>query len=278
MSRRDCQALDEPPAEAEAEARAELLPPLLALQLLPDAALPPPPPPADAPPPPAAAPPLPPLGAPAHLSRLAVLHLQQQRLTALPASAGALGALTGLRTLDCRRNKLESLPEAVGALVALETLLVRRWPAPPHALSCRAPLRVEPPALLAAARRFRPPAQVDRNALEALPSSLGGLSRLHTLSATHNQLAALPASWRALGALRSLRLQANPLEKAQLTQLAECTKLRLNREPVVAEGAGDVGVEDALCTASIDEAQAQALREALLAGTVTSNGVDSPVS
>ena len=119
---------------------------------------------------------------------------------------------------------------------------------------------------------------MDRNALEALPSSLGGLSRLHTLSATHNQLAALPASWRALGALRSLRLQANPLEKAQLTQLAECTKLRLNREPVVAEGAGDVGVEDALCTASIDEAQAQALREALLAGTVTSNGVDSPVS
>ena len=231
-------------AEAEAELKgveAELLPLLLELRLLPDAAGPlpgaapldtlsldalsldapgPPPPQTTLPSPPS--PPPPPLGSPAHLRSLVVLQLQGLRLSALPCSDALLRGLTGLRTLDCRRNRLCALPAALGSLGTLESLLL------------------------------------DRNGLEALPEELGQLTALRTLSATHNRLVALPPSWRRLDALRTLRLQGNPLGAPQLVQLEQCTRLRYI-------GGGPVGDPDegvgALCVASIDERQATVLRE-----------------
>jgi hypothetical protein len=224
-------------AEAEAElkgAQAELLPLLLELRLLPDAAGPLPgaapldPPSLDAlsldaisPSPPS--PPLPPLGSPAHLRSLVVLQLQGLRLSALPCSDALLRGLTGLRTLDCRRNRLCALPAALGSLGALESLLL------------------------------------DRNGLEALPEELGQLTALRTLSATHNGLVVLPPSWRRLANLRTLRLQSNPLGAPQLAQLEQCTRLRYSGSGPV--GGSDVEGVGALCVASIDERQAAVLRE-----------------
>ena len=134
------------------------------------------------------------------VTRLTMLDVSRNQLTALPE---AIGELQALQTLFVVHNQLRALPEAIGELRALQWLDVswNQLEALPEAIG-----------RLQALQRL----DVFNNQLRALPEAIGELRALQTLNVFRNQLRALPEAIGGLQALQRLDLFDN-----QLTALPE---------------------------------------------------------
>ena len=104
------------------------------------------------------------------VTRLTMLNVSLNQLTALPE---AIGELRALQRLDVGFNQLTALPEAIGRLQALQRL------------------------------------EVFNNQLRALPEAIGELRALQWLNVSYNQLTALPEVIGGLRELKILILRNN---------------------------------------------------------------------
>ena len=142
-----------------------------------------------------------------HLSALQTLIVSRCDLVELPA---ALGALQELKFVDASHNSLTSLPEALGRLPKLEMLDISH-----NKLVSLAPLATSTALVRLLA---------DSNELvDVSPLNWAGLSRLETLSLSHNRLAELPDAIGELANLANLNVAANALTElpAGLADLKE---------------------------------------------------------
>lgn len=128
------------------------------------------------------------------LHRLTALNLSDNRLTALPAQ---LSRLTALTTLNLGANRLAAVPDWISALAGLESLELRDNA-----------LRAVPRSVmtLPALRRLG----LARNRITALPDGVA-LPALEDLDLRRNRLPALPRGLGAPPALRTVRVEGNPL-------------------------------------------------------------------
>ena len=139
----------------------------------------------------------------AALTRLRVLHLSRNKLTALPVE---IGLLTNLAELYLDNNLLTRLPVELGNLTKLLVLHLY------HGDLLSANLRDCHGAAFAFSSKPTPPApRSNDQLLQALPAEIGRLTQLTTLEAARNALTALPAEIGQLAQLRRLGLQHNRL-------------------------------------------------------------------
>ncbi|KMT05407.1 hypothetical protein BVRB_7g175350 [Beta vulgaris subsp. vulgaris] len=117
---------------------------------------------------------------------LTYLSLDQNQLTTLPSS---LGALTYLEQLHVASNKLASLPSEIGLLTRLEIL------------------------------------KVNNNRLTAIPPSLGDCSSLIEVDMSSNLLAELPETFGNLKILKALHLNNNGLKSLPSNLFKKCVQL-----------------------------------------------------
>ncbi|KAK9756772.1 hypothetical protein RND81_01G120200 [Saponaria officinalis] len=122
----------------------------------------------------------------AQLKTLSYLSLNQNLLTYLPAS---LGALTALEQLHVSGNKVSSLPIEIGHLTRLEIL------------------------------------KVNNNRLSIIPPVIGDCSSLTEIDVSSNVLVELPETMSSLQNLKSLRLCNNGLKSLPSSIFKKCVKL-----------------------------------------------------
>ncbi|CAH9109411.1 unnamed protein product [Cuscuta epithymum] len=120
------------------------------------------------------------------LKSLIVLSMNENRLTILPSS---LGALTRLRQLHISKNKLTSLPIEIGLLTKLEVL------------------------------------NAHNNRLSTIPTSISGCASLEYVDISSNLLTELPDTLGKLKNLEELLLGDNRLTSLPTTIFSHCNKL-----------------------------------------------------
>ncbi|CAH9129259.1 unnamed protein product [Cuscuta epithymum] len=138
------------------------------------------------------------------LKSLIVLSLNENRLTILPSS---LGALTRLRQLHISKNKLTSLPIEIGLLTKLEVLNARtnRLSTIPTSISGCASLEY---------------VDISSNLLTELPDTLGKLKNMEELLLGDNRLTSLPTTiFSHCNKLYSLDLHGTGLTRDYVRQL-----------------------------------------------------------